>query len=283
VNKYGVRNIGLPWHMVWATSCPNCGTINIVHDEKRDYDNFYFETTYDKSLLEVVTKIKSKDLGSIPEIKNRIINDRVEERFIQLYVKENPEVFGLENLKGPFPSGPDFKGVWKGKEVDIEVERTYTNYKKHQHHINWGFRKVEILICLDDKKPTNQAREGLPPNIWYIDQQHFLEWFTSYIEKDAQFKNLETVTEMIIEWFRDRLIEEEVGFENSFFKSPLEEYENDFHAISMQMALEFLSLFSERLKDIHFSYNEIDALKLLHFYLSQKDNYLEHEHKVLNY
>lgn len=283
VNKHNVKNIGLPWHIVWAASCPDCGRINIVHDEKRDYDNFYFETTFDKSLLEFVTTIKSKDLGSILEIKNQIINDRLEERFIQLYVKENPEVFGLENLKGPFQSGPDFKGVWKGKEVDIEVERKYTNYKAHKHHMNSTFRNVSILICLDHKKPTLKSMDGLPSNIWYIDHQHFLEWYAGYLEKVAHYKNLEAVTGMIIEWFLERLIEEEVGFENSFLTSPLEEYENDVHAISMQMALEFLSLFSERLKDIHFSYNEIDALKLLDFYLSQKDNYLEPEHKFLNY
>ena len=198
-----------------------------------------FETKYDKQSLESITIAKAREIGRISEIINQIKDDEIREIDVQLYVKENPEIFGLENLIGPFPSGPDLKGTWNGEEVEIEVERTYTNYKKHKHHMNWSFRKVSILICLDHKKPTQKSMDGSPLNIWYIDHQHFLEWYSNHLEKDAHRKSFGAFTGMVINWFQSRLVEEEVGFENSHFISPLEEYNHDIRTISENMAFEF--------------------------------------------
>lgn len=275
VTKYDIRNIGLPWQEVWSALCPDCTQLNIVYSKKRDFmEDILFEIKYDKEYLEEITIIKPGNIGRVRDIQNQIKNDKIKEFFVQQYVKENPKVFGFENLTGPFSTGPDLKGTWNGKEVEIEVERTYTNYKQHKHHLNRSFRKVSILICLDHKKPKQKSLEDLPSNIWYIDHQHFLEWYSNHIEKNAHLKSFQAVFGMLSNWFQLRLLEE-VGYEISHFQFPTEENNQEINNISFDMTVHFIQPYLEQMKEPDFLYTELDVLKLLDFYCAQKDKYIE--------
>src|SRR5438132_4120278 len=59
-----------------------------------------------------------------PAIAERVEADAVVEYWVQRYVRSNPAQFGLEELAGPFETGPDFKGRLGDYTdvVDIEVE-----------------------------------------------------------------------------------------------------------------------------------------------------------------
>jgi hypothetical protein len=275
VSKYDLKKFSLPWQDFRVSLCPSCDSLNIVHSQQAEnVDDLLFEYKYDKQLLEFVTVAKSKDTKKISEIINQIENDKVLEKYIQIYVKENPAMFELENMTGPFPDGPDLKGTWKGNKVEIEVERAYTNYKQHNHHNNLAFRNVSILICLDHREPIKKSMDGLPPHIWYINHQHFLEWYANYLVDTAHFKSVQSLSMIVTEWFETRLIEEENGFE-SYTELPLEEYDIDIAGISKAMAYKFLKPYFERIDSPDFYCSEIEAEKLLAFYTDQREKYLE--------
>ncbi|MGG3806084.1 hypothetical protein [Metabacillus fastidiosus] len=187
-------------------------------------------------------------------------------------MNDNPDKFGLEKLQGPFPQGPDFKAVWNGEEVDIEVERAYTDYKKHQHHHNWSFRKVSILICLDPKKPTKKSKEGLPQNIWYIEQQHFLEWYAEYLEKQTQSEFMQSLHHITLSCFTARLSEQLFDSEGD---SLIQLETNDMiNELANEMALHFLLPYLPQIHHPDFSLTDIEPLKLLEFYISHKEEYI---------
>ncbi|MED4400321.1 hypothetical protein [Metabacillus fastidiosus] len=273
VSKYNVKNIGLPWQAVWGSYCPLCNHLNINHVEEREFfQNSSLKTEYDKASTELVTIIQKNDLEKISSLIYKIKNKKVPEAYIQQYVNDNPEKFGLENLQGPFPQGPDFKAVWNGEEVEIEVERAYTDYKSHQHHHNWSFRKVSILICLDSKQPTKRSREGLPQNIWYIDQQHFLEWYAEYIEKQIHSETLLSLHHLTENWFTSRFNEELFDSEEDW--SMELETNTMINEISSEMAFHFLVPYLPQIHHPDFSLSDIEPLKLLEFYVLHKDEYI---------
>lgn len=280
VDKYNVKNIGLPWQPVWIACCPSCWGMNIVHTKKREFmKDFMIENKYDKNLMEYVTVLKKPEQNTIMAITDKIKNDKLAEKYVQYYVKENPKVFGFENLKGPFPYGPDFKGVWNGEEVEIEVERTYTKYKAHKHHLNFAFNKVSILICLDPKRPTKKSIEGLPKNIWYIDHQHFFEWFVEFLERQEKSNILEGVSTVLYDWFRSRLIEEESEYEDDGYDIPIEEYGSSIQ-IELKTKLLTRNYICENYdKIVHpdFTLYDLDALELLSYYFDEQEKYFQLE------
>lgn len=99
------------------------------------------------------------------------------EYWLQLYIKNNYERLGFDSLEGPFETGPDFKGVYKGKKVVIEAETQSRNFIYHRHNPN----EVDILIVLNDDnagevlgmKPV-EWRKRLPKKIILVDPEDFL-------------------------------------------------------------------------------------------------------------
>ena len=88
------------------------------------------------------------------------------EYWLQTYIATHPERFGISKLEGPFEVGPDFKGIYKRKQVVIEAERYPANFVKHGHDV----KTIDVLIILvDDDTP----RELLPPVILIADFAHF--------------------------------------------------------------------------------------------------------------
>lgn len=64
------------------------------------------------------------------------------EYWIQVYVKNRYRDLGFSSLHGPFDTGYDFKGVYQGREVVVEVETSWENFVKHGHDPN----EVDVLM-----------------------------------------------------------------------------------------------------------------------------------------
>lgn len=100
------------------------------------------------------------------------------EYWLQLYIKNNYKRLGFDNLKGPFESGYDFEGVYKGKKVVIEAETQSRNFIYHRHDSN----EVDILIVLNDDTtdevlgmPPTEWRKCLPKKIIVVDPEDFVK------------------------------------------------------------------------------------------------------------
>jgi len=92
------------------------------------------------------------------------------EYWLQKYIKEHREELGFSDLEGPFETGPDFRGVYKGQKVSVEAEMEYKGYLQHRP----GFADVLIVGTLDPTPP--QCKDRLPPTIITVDRQKVLEW-----------------------------------------------------------------------------------------------------------
>ncbi|WP_035354900.1 hypothetical protein [Edaphobacter aggregans] len=113
-------------------------------------------------------------VGSAAELLSA---DELQERWAQLYVKEEFKRLGFSKVDGPFSRGPDYRVFQRRRWVFAEVETQWINYFRHGHHVNPAFDAVEYLILLSAEAPAPQERRGLPPQIVHIDREHFLTRF----------------------------------------------------------------------------------------------------------
>jgi hypothetical protein len=230
LDKNNIKNLGAFWHSVWVATCPYCGDCFVVHETKDANWQALMKEHYLKwkqpkqDIPQFYLMLGKRNNKSKADIEQEIKNNEIYESAIQNYVFENYQMFGITSIEGPFEVGPDFKGVWNGKTVEIEVERAYTDYKQHGHHKQHSFEKVEILICLDNKKPTKRSIQGLPQNIWYIDQKHFLTWYMVHRIKYAKVKQIETLINIL----RDAILK------NIFFLLNIDEEMEDLELMTIQ-------------------------------------------------
>lgn len=179
-----MQNIGTVWHPIWLFKCPYCGNEVTFDWGKKDY----------------------WDQKSTPNSKNaieRAESSDIREYWIQLYVKENPEKLGFSSIEGPFDSGPDFRGLFNGRTVFIEVERDYLSYIKHKHHENPAFSEVKVLVMLTPSKPPTKLKGKLPKNLIYVDIPDFVEWFRPKAKEYADAKRIQNIIDLIVgEFYR---------------------------------------------------------------------------------
>ena len=90
------------------------------------------------------------------------------EYWLQLYIKNNYKRLGFDSLEGPFETGYDFKGVYKGNKVIVEAERVPANFVLHDHDP----KEVDILIVLAD---DDTDRKLLPKKIIKVDAEDFIK------------------------------------------------------------------------------------------------------------
>lgn len=115
---------------------------------------------------------------NLDEAINRARKGKFREYWLQLYIKDNYKKLGFDSLEGPFETGYDFKGVYKGKKVVVEAERTLKDFVYHRHDP----KEVDILIVLNDDctdvilgmRPT-EWKKCLPKEIIKVDPEDFVK------------------------------------------------------------------------------------------------------------
>lgn len=136
----------------------------------------------EKFLRSFVPRLKQKsDCSAELEIKASglewVRSKRLAEKWTQQYVEAEYRHLGFTKIQGPFPKGPDFRVMRKGHWEWAEVETKWQRYLEHGHHRSPAFADVQYLIVLSNGVPPPAKREQLPPNIVYIDHDHFVSWF----------------------------------------------------------------------------------------------------------
>lgn len=190
VHRYSsseIENIGTVWHPIWSVRCPHCGN----------------HITWEHGVLDFFDKT------SAPKDKNayeRAKSSDIREYWIQEYVKENYEKLGFSKIEGPFEVGPDFKGVYKGKKVIVEVERDYQSYILHKHHEDERFKEVNILIVLNPSEPPEEIKDKLPKTIIHIDVDDFVKWFRPKARAYAKTKKIQNIIDLIADEFQKRFV-----------------------------------------------------------------------------
>jgi hypothetical protein len=131
------------------------------------------------------------------QIISRALDGDVYEVWAQHYVLHKHNKLGITDITGPFGKGPDFHGVYKGKRVQIEVERTPEQYLAHGHHKDPAFRKVSVLIVLVGC--VSPARDGgfLPKTILHIDCKDFARWALPQMKKAEAVQLLNAIDESL--------------------------------------------------------------------------------------
>jgi len=115
----------------------------------------------------------------------------IREYWINEYVRENYKKLGFSKIEGPFDFGPDFKAVFEGMEVIVEVERTCELYIKHGHHKDPRFRGTNVLVVLSSFKPPKDIKKKLPKTIIHIDVEDFVEWYRRAAKGYRKFKEFQ--------------------------------------------------------------------------------------------
>lgn len=97
---------------------------------------------------------------NLEEVIQRAERGEFREYWLQLYIKDNYQKLGFDSIEGPFQTGPDFNGVYKGRRVVVEAETTPKNFVYHKHNP----KGVDILIVLNEDY-TNVVL-GMDPTEW---------------------------------------------------------------------------------------------------------------------
>ena len=249
-----IENIGTVWHPIWVVRCLNCGNQIVWENETIDF--------FSKS----------------PAAKNRSAYKRakgsdIREYWIQEYVKDNYSKLGFSKIIGPFEFGPDFKGVYKGEEVLIEVERDCYSYILHKHHKSERFKDVSILIVLNPSKPPKKIVDKLPKTIIYIDINDFVKWWLPKAKAYAINKRIENIINMIAGEFKKRFVRDCDDKDRDMSTCPecdLRPYFGTGEAyeaglLFWEMALKFIAVYKYSITE-NFKITDIDPTEIDKFY-----------------
>ncbi len=97
------------------------------------------------------------------------------EYWFQLYVRDHWRELGFDSLIGPFEVGPDFKGVYRGREVKVEVERDYKAFLHDKKALS-SHQGIDVLIVGVGEDPPAEIRSELPPFVINLDPQTVAEY-----------------------------------------------------------------------------------------------------------
>jgi hypothetical protein len=104
------------------------------------------------------------------------------EIWLQKYVKEHYQQIGFSRLHGPYSTGADFKGIYAGKPVKIEVEWKYSDYISHKHPP--GF--ADILVVATLESVPEHLKERVPSIIINVNREQVIEWAQPRIMRKMQ-------------------------------------------------------------------------------------------------
>ena len=196
-----IRNIGTMWHPIWSVECPNCqAQITADGGTLQVFDNAQFSNKREEIVIKINQPYATK------RGRERAENSEIREYWIQEYVKENYAKLGFSDIEGPFEIGPDFKGLYKGKSVVVEVERGWQSFIRHNHHVDEHFAQVSILIVLNPSKPSKEKKVQLPEKIIYIDIDDFVAWWPKKVKTYAALQRAQAHMDLIAAWFRKRFL-----------------------------------------------------------------------------
>ncbi len=94
------------------------------------------------------------------------------EIWLQKYVKEHYRQIGFERLHGPYNYGADFKGVFSGRQVKVEVEWEYSDYISHKH----GLKFADVLVVAEPGPVPQDLISRLPPIIVHLNRDQVVKW-----------------------------------------------------------------------------------------------------------
>jgi hypothetical protein len=257
-NEGEIENTGTLWHPIWAAKCPHCGTLNTFTLEHSSLDFF--------------------DKNSVPKDKNayeRAEDADIREYWIQEYIKDNYLKLGFSNIEGPFEEGPDFKGIYKGKKVVIEVERDYQSYMSHKHYEDERFKEVNILIVLSPSKPPKEIKNKLPKTLIHININDFVDWWRPRAKAYANTKRINNIINIISGEFQKRFVRDCNDKDRDMSTCPecdlcpyfgwgtAYEASSFFH----EMALKFIAHYSHPITSEDFKLKDINPSEIDKFYL----------------
>jgi len=279
-NSDEIENEGTFWHPIWVVTCKNCGNKIIEEGEKLNLkipgefpDNFQISKRSDGIIEMKKTELK----GTGEERANK---SDIREYWIQLYVKENYKKLGFSKLEGPFNSGPDFKGIYVGndldisrEEIDIEVERDFENYIKHGHHENDRFKNCKLLIILNPTQPTDDVIDKLPDYFMQIDIPDFVNWWQPKAKEYSKKSRIKGILLILSNVIKSKFVENCMDKGRDLSTCPEcdicayneEGYNVPSESESMRYALYFLSTYKYDILSEEFNLNDIDAHELNSF------------------
>ena len=187
-----IEDTGTAWYPIWTVKCHGCGN-------QIDYEVYKSD-------------ISESDLNKkmTPQMKSgheRAESSDIREYWIQEFVKSNYRDLGFSKIDGPFDVGPDFKGVYKGRKVEVEVERDCKSFITHRHNENERFKEVSILIVLNPLNPPKDIRVKLPKKIIYINVDDFVEWWRPKARAYAKRKNTQNIINKIASEFQKMVLD----------------------------------------------------------------------------
>jgi len=145
--------------------------------------------------------------GHMALIMSQAQNGDIAEIWAQHYVLHKYRKLGLTDISGPYGKGPDFRGVYKGKRVYIEVERTPENYLVHGHNYDPAFKKVSVLIVLASYIDLDRVRSLLPKTILNIDLEDFAKWALPQMEREQALMLINAIDESLRQEYKQKHFE----------------------------------------------------------------------------
>lgn len=255
-----IENIGTVWHPIWVVVCNNCGAqITWEQGSLNFFDNMQISKT--KNGVEIKSKASGKTGAE------RAQSSDIREYWIQQYVKDNYAKIGFSEIEGPFDIGPDFKGVYKGKEVIVEAERDCQSFIQHKHHENERFKEVSILIVLNPSKPAEKIKNRLPETIIYIDVDDFVEWWRPKARAYANKSRIRGIIDLIADEFQKRFVTDCVDKDRDMSTCPECDLCSYFgSSVFQKAALRFIALYEYPIISEGFGLSTIKPSEIDKFY-----------------
>lgn len=195
-DKSEIRDFGTAWHPIWALECTGCGSpVSFDSGPTGLFDHAEISRTSDGVKIKVRVGVTDSE---------RVEEGDIREYWAQKYFKDNYKKLGFSDVKGPYRHGPDFQGVYEGKRVVIEIERSYGLYTKHGHHEDPRFHGPCVLVVLSPHKPSKKLKEKLPETVIQIDTEDFVEWWKPKARREEPCRRLDGLIALIGREFQER-------------------------------------------------------------------------------
>lgn len=261
-----IENTGTIWHPIWTVKCYNCGSL--LKFDQGEIELFHkSQISRTKDGIEIKKFIK-------PNGHERAEKGDIREYWVQEYFKENYKKLGFSKIEGPYETGPDFKGLYKGKKVIVEVERSCKSFIEHKHHKNTRFKDVNVLIVLSTYETPENIKNKLPKTIVRINIDDFVEWWRPRAKAYAKRKRIQSIINLLASEFNKRFVKYCDDKDRDMSTCPdcdLCPYFGDVkpqnaNIIFQEMALKFVAIYDYPITSEDFSLSAIKPSEIDKFY-----------------